>query len=69
MSKLENALKELLDAVQAEHHGLEKIDIERGVDDNMALTGVSERVVKAFLLGRQALEDGSGEVSARREER
>jgi hypothetical protein len=55
MTTMESAVRELLDALLLLQPGLQAIDEGRSIDENMQLTGVGERYVKAYLLGLRAL--------------
>lgn len=56
MDIMENAVRDLMDALVSEQPALQKADVNRSIDDNVASTGVSERSVKAYMLGRRALD-------------
>lgn len=55
MALMENAVRELMDALLALHPALQRVNEERSIDDNVAATGVGERFVKAYMLGLRAL--------------
>jgi hypothetical protein len=56
MSIMEDAVRDLMDALLASHYGLKDVDPAASIDDNVTKTGVSERCVKAYMLGLRALE-------------
>lgn len=55
MTTMENAVRDLMDALLILKPGLKKLDVNKGIDDNMVLTGVEERFVKAYMLGMKAI--------------
>jgi hypothetical protein len=55
MEKNENLIRELLDALLSTTPALKGVDAERSIDDNVASTGVNERLVKAYHSGLRAL--------------
>jgi len=61
MTKMENALRSVMDSLICCQPGLQRIDESLSIDDNMIKTGVDEGFVKSFLMGRRALrEEGVG---------
>jgi hypothetical protein len=54
MEKNENLLREFLDALLSTTPALKGVAAERSIDDNVASTGVSERLVKACHSGLRA---------------
>lgn len=55
MDITENAIRDLMDAVLIQHHGLERVDEDASIDENVKATGVPERFVIAYLNGEKAL--------------
>lgn len=55
MTTMENAVRDLMDALLNLREGLKDVDLTRSIDDNVQLTGVEERNVKAYLLGMRAI--------------
>lgn len=55
MDRMENAVRELLDALVCAQPELERVDPMRSIDENVTATGVAERYVKAYIVGRKAL--------------
>jgi hypothetical protein len=55
MEKSENLIRELLEALLSTTPALKGVDAERSIDDNVASTGVNERLVRAYHSGLRAL--------------
>ncbi|MBK8098611.1 MAG: hypothetical protein IPK26_15985 [Planctomycetes bacterium] len=54
VEKAIGALADLMDSVLASHPGLEKVDYSKSIADNIGVTRVDERHVKAMLNGKNA---------------
>jgi hypothetical protein len=55
MTRMESAVRELIDALVILRPKLMEVDEDASIDENVERTGVEERFVKAYLMGVQAI--------------